>query len=112
MRPLPEAASAGRIARIDRFLVGVEDDPVLFRREIRAVGGVEFVGVDVADELHRLCRLRIFRVRRLVVPCERDLFAVRAGDDGAKLVGAQNGDARLLQPGEGLLVGVTVGVDL
>ena len=70
------------------------------------------MGVDVADELHRLGRLRVFRVRRLVVPCERDFPAVCAGDDGAKLVGAQNGDARLLQPGEGLLVGVTVGVAL
>ena len=62
------------------------------------------MGVDVADELHRLGRLRVFRVCRLVVPCERDLFAVRAGDDGAKLVGAQNGDARLIQPGQRFLL--------
>ena len=59
MRPLPQAASAGRVARVDCLLVGAENDPVFFRREIRAVGGVEFVGVDVADELHRLGRLRV-----------------------------------------------------
>ena len=46
----------------------------------------------------------------LVFPGESDLISVADGDDGAQLIGAEDGAVRVVQPGQRCIVGMGIGV--
>ena len=94
-----QTAEAGTVARVDCFPVGIEVNPVGFFREIGADGGMYLPGGSVGDK-PQVPGVRVQGQGALVFPGESDFISVADGDDGAQLIGAEDGAVRVVQSGK------------
>ena len=104
---LSQTAAARAVARLHGLFIGVKFHLVLFAGQGCAARGVELLGILVADVSH-IPLSGVGRIALLVLPSEGHFLAVADGDHRTQMIRAEDGTFRVIQTGQGNVVGVAV----